>query len=365
MLAGLLRGIAAGLWLFLLLELPAVGQDNWQRVGIFLLPDTLPDTIMLVDEITEAAPVDFFRALRARPEATTLVLLSNGGSVYGGLSVALQVHERGMTTVVPQNAWCYSACAYIFLAGRTRKLDGKLGVHQISTDGDLNLAGAQTTIADILDALQTFEVDREILGLMFRTAADDIHVFSAAEVAQYGIETARAEVGDRETASAEIPITPPSPPLSHDIGTPLSPGLPENITVVAKNNVATDLGRFERLLTPQEPVALVELLRQNGLPAEMAQAINGALSSGDVFDLGIVPRDVQIIILFGPSRSTQTLIPYRLTFYEPKLDRMTQFAMVALTDKGQYVLSLAVPSDGDEISRPNANGKQDRAVNPS
>lgn len=63
--------------------------------------------------------------------------MSSGGSVYAALSVAFEVHERGMTTMIPASSWCHSACAYIFFAGHERLVDGELGVHQIASDGQL------------------------------------------------------------------------------------------------------------------------------------------------------------------------------------------------------------------------------------
>lgn len=337
------------LLLCLLMSAPAGAQDDLRRIGAFVLPDDFPDTIILADDITEATPLDFFRALQARPDTNTVALLSGGGSVYGALNIAIQVHESGMTTIVPKNAWCYSACAYIFLAGRIRKLEGELGVHQISTEGDLDLAGAQVTLADILDALETFDVDPGILSLMFRTAADDIHVFSAAEIARFGIESDGGDLEERATAVEEVVVV---------------PDMPGNVTVVQRNG-PVDLRRFERLITVVEPVALSDLLRRNGFSVPMIEAIETTLAYGNFFDMGVLPKDFQIRILMGPARSSESLIPYRLSFYAPTLGRMTHYVSVALTDSGQFVLGLEPQRRAED--RPgdvSIAGKQDRAIGP-
>ena len=375
-------GTAIGLALFI--AQPVLAQDSYAKYGMFILPDDMPDTIMLVEDITIAAPADFFRALRERPEASRLVLISDGGSVYGALSIAFQVHERGMTTIVPAEGWCYSACAYIYFAGATRELAGELGVHQISTEGEISLSGAQTTIADILDALETFDVDPGILSVMFRTAPDDIHVFSADEIERYRIERSPeteqiAAVPPNSPSPATIPdlaLTPaaPSPaaiempsevpsisPLGED---PVPLGVPENVTIASKNSADLSLGRTERLLTAVEPIALERLLRNNGFTENMVAAVEGALAGMDFMDMGVLPREAQVRILFGPSRSSNTLIPYRLSIYLSGASGMQHMATVALTDKGQFVLGIEPYFGSDGVNQADELGKQDRAVVP-
>lgn len=349
------------LLLCLLMSAPAGAQDDLRRIGAFVLPDDFPDTIILADEITEATPLEFFRALQARPNAKTIALLSGGGSVYGALTIAIQVHERGMTTVVPKSAWCYSACAYIFFAGRIRKLEGELGVHQISTDGVANIAGAQTTIADILEALNTFDVDPGVLGFMFRTAADDIHVFSATEIAQFGIESPHA--GDMNSDSQSGTAAPVEqaklPPPAASV--PSAPNLPDNVTIVAQNSTS-DVGRFERLITVVEPVGLAALLRRNGFPDLMIQAIDAVVTHGNFFDMGVLPKDMQILVLFGPARSSDDLIPYRLSFFAPSQDSMAHYATVVLSDRGQFILGREPGQGNDRLGETSSPGKQDRAL---
>lgn len=378
-------GIGAAVGLALVTAQPAFARDGFTEIGMFVLPDDMPDTIMLVEDITIAASADFFRALRARPNASKLALISDGGSVYGALSIAFQVHERGMTTIVPEDGWCYSAYAYVYFAGATRELLGELGVHQISTEGEVSLSGAQTTIADILDALETFDVDPGILSVMFRTAPDDIHVFSPDEIERYRIERT-PEAGH----VADVPTSQPPPvaaapkiapktevPSAADIQTPtkvpsISPngdgpvplGVPENVTIVSRNATPQTLGRVERLLTVVEPVALTQMLQHNGFTAAMVGAIESALLEMDFMDMGVLPRDAQVRILFGPSRTSNSLIPYRLSFYLPVVGTMRHEATVALTDKGQYVLGIEPYFGSDGINQQEDLGKQDRAMSP-
>ena len=159
----------------------AEGTGGDRQRSAFVLPEDQPDVILLSADITETTPSDFDRALAARPGARIVALNSPGGSVDSALKVAFEVNRRGLTTFVPQDMGCYSACAYIFLAGLGRQVAGELGVHQISSEiADLVLA--QTTLGDVLDALQQFGVRQPVISHMLRTPPDDMYVFSTAEL---------------------------------------------------------------------------------------------------------------------------------------------------------------------------------------
>lgn len=162
--------------------------------GVWSLPDTDPRVIALNGDIGASLVDDFERALEARPDAHVLVLNSPGGYVDDALVVARKVRERGMDTVVAKGMGCYSACSYIYFAGANRQVEGELGVHQISSEvADLVLA--QTTLADVLAALDEFEVTQSIITVMLQTPPEEMYIFSPGEVASLGINRgARIEV---------------------------------------------------------------------------------------------------------------------------------------------------------------------------
>lgn len=162
-------------------ELPA-----FEEFGQFLVDPARPDVIILNGPIGESALLDFRRAERAFPDARTLVLNSPGGLVATGLTIADELHEDGFGTVIPSWAGCYSACAFLFLAGVERAAIGELGLHQFySDDGTANTA--QLTVADILDVLTRFGTSSDLISLMLRTPPDEIHVLDAREVARFGV----------------------------------------------------------------------------------------------------------------------------------------------------------------------------------
>ncbi len=161
---------------------PAPGGD----FGAFRLPADQPQLIVLNGDITSTTWGEFDRALAARPEARIVVLNSPGGMVDSALIMAREIRKLGLRTYVPRDMGCYSACAYMFFAGEERHAAGELGVHQISSDvADLVLA--QTTLGDVLDALEEFGVEQPVVSHMLRTPPGDMYVFSIDEIADFGI----------------------------------------------------------------------------------------------------------------------------------------------------------------------------------
>jgi len=164
----------------------SAAEDGPERVGPFVLVEEAPELLVLAGDITVQTPLDFKTALLRRPEAKMLVLSSAGGNVTGGLLLADEVHLRGLDTYVPAGTGCYSACAYVFLAGKSRLAEGELGVHQFSgPSGDMDTA--QVTVANMLDIMHKFGVEQGVISRMLRTGADEIHVFSRKEISELGI----------------------------------------------------------------------------------------------------------------------------------------------------------------------------------
>ncbi len=125
-------------------------------------------------------------------------------------------------------------------------------------------------------------------------------------------------------------------------GTTLS-GVAENVTVVPKSTLAADatLGRSERILTVKEAGPLNDIMRRNGFTDTMIETIDATLQN--VFPSTNLPAGSRLRILFGPSRNSDNLVPYRLSIYlhDDASNTDIHRATVALTDKGQYVLGLA------------------------
>lgn len=187
-------------------EQTKVGESPTEnrRFGAFELPEGTPDIIVLNGEVTSNLADDFEKAIAARPDARVLLLNSPGGYVDNALVVAREVHRRGMATAVEAGMGCYSACSYIFFAGNPRQAIGELGVHQISAEV-ADLVMAQTTLSDVLDALDQYGVEQPVITQMLRTPPEEMYVFSKEEIAELGIN----QGGDIEIADITLgePLT--------------------------------------------------------------------------------------------------------------------------------------------------------------
>lgn len=179
--------------------------------GPFTVDDAHSDTISLNGEIDVGAALNFRRAAEAAPNAKLVVLNSPGGVVQIALLIADDVHERKLATYIPEKAGCYSACAFIFLAGVERQVDGELGVHQISS-GSADLVSAQLSISDIIELLNRFNTPVEVLTVMFKTPPNEMHVFTPDEVTRYGLD--RKQGAPTTVASKDAPVAQSAEPLS-------------------------------------------------------------------------------------------------------------------------------------------------------
>lgn len=222
----LLRSATAGALLCLTaLSSPATASEK--TFGPFVVDDTRPDVIAMSGEIDVGSALNFRRALQAAPGAKLITLNSPGGAVQMGLLMADDIYQRKLATYIPKDSACLSACAYMFLAGAERRVDGKLGVHQISSDTS-DLVGAQLTISDIIDVLNRFDTPVEVMSVMFKTPPNDMHIFTPEEIERYKLNRIGSENSKPSTvgASPEPETLPPSP----TVGSAPAPAAPESPT---------------------------------------------------------------------------------------------------------------------------------------
>jgi murein DD-endopeptidase MepM/ murein hydrolase activator NlpD len=167
---------------------------------------------------------------------------------------------------------------------------------------------------------------------------------SAAEYVRSAIEATFYDDAQSPTL-AYAALGPTIRDLGEAGGSNVLAGVAENVTVVPKTTVAADaqLGRAERILTVRERSQLDGVLRRNGFTEAMVGAIEGTLQN--VFPSTELPPGTRLRILFGPSRTSNSLIPYRMSIYthDASTNADVHRATVALTDRGQYVLGLAPP----------------------
>ncbi|MDX0491524.1 hypothetical protein GOC53_14765 [Sinorhizobium medicae] len=164
-----------------------------------------------------------------------------------GLLIADDIHQRKLTTYIPKESKCYSACSFVFLAGKERKVDGELGVHQLSSDSP-NLVGAQLAISDIIEVLNRFDTPMEVMHVMFKTPPDDMHVFSQDEITRYGLNRS----GDNKTPTVvNVPATSSGGAASADqLSTKMMPGV--------STSDSTTSSSLQAGLSPQTKLSPIE-----------------------------------------------------------------------------------------------------------
>ena len=145
----------------------------------------LPNTLLFIGEIEDGDERGFRTALRAH-EVDTVVLLSGGGLVNEGLRIANIINDKSLTTYVPVDATCASACSFMFFAGNPKVAHGRLGVHQFYVDDDEKKAsigkvqkGTQLLVADIIQNLTDFGTPASVFPKMFSTSG--MYFFSETE----------------------------------------------------------------------------------------------------------------------------------------------------------------------------------------
>ncbi|WP_423069057.1 hypothetical protein [Devosia sp. CN2-171] len=310
------------------------------RIGAFYLPGDLPDTLVMDGPLKSGAFDDFVRAIGSRPHAIKLVTASPGGLVNEALAVARVVRARSMVTAVPAKGECYSACAFVFLAGgkRTIAAGGLLGVHQMY-GGSESATATQLSVAALFEAMRSFGVQDPVIVEMLRTPPEKLHIFTESELEAYGIVSKRGldtPVRQREENGSIVALV-RSPPVSTEVVIPMSEcDLPGCISSLGFDD---------------------ELARMIAEPLE--HVVGSHVGAGTVARL-----------LLGPAAGSPTLIPWRVSLYRQSSG--SHLATAALNDRGNYIAAIApqpamlggyvfkAPSQV-EIPTPSSTGKTDRA----
>jgi hypothetical protein len=165
--------------------------------GSFIHSEKVPNALFFFDYIEQNDSFEFRKALRNH-DVDLIVLSSPGGLVWEGLSIAGIINDKGLNVYVPKSSVkgdgnCASACSFMFFAGATRNVEGKLGVHQfLSKDskkkeevGDIQKT-AQFTVSEIIGFLNVFETPSWVFERMFQQS--EMYYFKETELVQLETE---------------------------------------------------------------------------------------------------------------------------------------------------------------------------------
>ncbi|MEP2757504.1 MAG: hypothetical protein ABJP66_00300 [Hyphomicrobiales bacterium] len=146
-------------------------------------------TISIHGKIESGDYDSFLLSLQNSPSAKKIILNSPGGAVWDALRIANSIRKSGLSTEVPSDAVCLSACFYLAISGNDRTVNGELGVHQIWTPGDnqINAAAIQQILSEIVTYVIEAGIDPWTIPLMLKTPKDGMYVFSRREIQEFGI----------------------------------------------------------------------------------------------------------------------------------------------------------------------------------
>ena len=170
-----------------------VAEEDYRAYGPFFHSDELPSALFFFSEVESGDSWFLRKALRNHEEVNTIVMSSPGGNVADGLLMAGIIHDKGLRTYIPQKDFyseegiCYSACSYMFLAGKDRIADGKLGVHQFKSENENEKQkvgtaqeGTQYVVSEIIGFLNEFETPPFVYERMFED--DEMYIFNQKDL---------------------------------------------------------------------------------------------------------------------------------------------------------------------------------------
>lgn len=137
------------------------------------------------------------------PPGSLVVFQSSGGDLLGGLRLGQVLRAKGFSSYVSKSisglpkmhaGKCYSACAYAFLGGNIRYVDGKsqYGVHQFRMVGpELDQVKIQKIVVILAKYLDLMGVSRELLDRALMTDPKLMLIVGPVDRLRWKIETSK------------------------------------------------------------------------------------------------------------------------------------------------------------------------------
>jgi hypothetical protein len=155
-------------------------NDFYRDLARGTAPASGDETVLLVSGVIRPGAHLQFRAALSRGAPRLVVLDGPGGVLGEALLIAEEVRRRHLDTLVAPNRRCASACAVVFLSGRTKYLGSgaAVGLHSASyADGRADPEATELMAA----YLRQVGVPNGTLRRMALTAPSDIRWLSVSE----------------------------------------------------------------------------------------------------------------------------------------------------------------------------------------
>jgi len=189
--AGVSRALIAACAALILSAAPSAAVTNEIRDDIYKTHRserraTSDETVLLVTGVIGPGAHRQFQAALFQAQPKLVVLDGPGGILGEAILIAEEVRRRGLSTLVSRNRSCASACAIVFLSGRTKYMGAgaSIGLHSASyADGRADPEATELMAA----YLSGLGVPDGTLRRMARTAPSDIRWLTQAEQRAVGI----------------------------------------------------------------------------------------------------------------------------------------------------------------------------------
>jgi len=155
---------------------------------------------------------NFIKSVKAQP---VVYFNSLGGNLAAGIQLGRKIRELGLDTYVGgeyvsysgtgkyqtlvKQSVCFSACAYAFMGGTSRKIAANqaFGVHQFfSGNGDSGESSAQVGVTILANYLDEMGVDRKLLDIASLTAPNKIQIISTEISQRLNIDNTNPPFGE-------------------------------------------------------------------------------------------------------------------------------------------------------------------------
>ncbi|WP_136442768.1 hypothetical protein [Pacificoceanicola onchidii] len=155
-------------------------ENQTYRLEGGIAPD---DAARIIDQITQADP-----------PVETVIVQSPGGSVRDALEIGRHLRTAGINTQMLPGEYCFSACPYLLVGGKTRDIPGTaaVGVHQHSFGENtllpafLAVEDIQRGQAEVMQYLDQMGIDLRVMRHALATPADEIYILLPEELERYG-----------------------------------------------------------------------------------------------------------------------------------------------------------------------------------
>lgn len=104
------------------------------------------DVITLEGDIIYGDALNFITLLIENPEVKQVRLTSDGGMAMEAFEIGIQIYDRKIETIAVGN--CYSACAFVWLAGSTRYIEygAEVAIHAVYDASKENKVTNETSL---------------------------------------------------------------------------------------------------------------------------------------------------------------------------------------------------------------------------